>query len=79
MSVLNTNTPASNTQTLSEIPSLQVIDNHISVQEAAEIPGYNAQYLRRLLRLGKMEAIKIGQIWSVSLASLKAYFSCTIS
>jgi hypothetical protein len=33
-----------NTQTLSEIPTLQVIDNHITVQEAAEITGYNAQY-----------------------------------
>jgi excisionase family DNA binding protein len=74
MSALNTNT-----QTLSETPTLQVIDNHITVQEASEITGYNAQYLRRLLRAGKMEAIKIGQIWLVNLTSLQAYISCAIS
>ena len=68
-----------NTQSLSQISTLQVIDNHITVQEAAEITGYNIQYLRRLLRTGKMEAIKIGQIWLVNLASLQAYFSCAIS
>ncbi len=68
-----------NTQTLSQISTLQVIDNHIIVQEAAEITGYNVQYLRRLLRLGKMEAIMISQIWLINLASLQAYFSCAIS
>ena len=47
-------------QTLSEISTLQVIHNHITVQEAAEVTGYNTQYLRRLLRAGKLEAIKIG-------------------
>ena len=68
-----------NTQTLSEIPTLQVIHNHITVQEAAEITGYNTQYLRRILRARKLEAIKIGQIWLVNLASLQAYFSSAIS
>ena len=74
MSALNTNT-----QTLSENPTLQVIDNHITVQAAAEITGYNVQYLRRLLRAGKLDSIKIGQIWLVSLASLQVYFSRAIS
>jgi len=36
--------------------------------------GYNVQYLWRLLRAGKLDAIKIGQIWLISLASLEAYF-----
>ena len=40
---------ALNTHTLFDIPIQQVIDNHITVKEAAEITGYNAQYLRRLL------------------------------
>ena len=40
---------ALNTQTLSEISTLQVIDNHITVKESAKITGYNIQYLRRLL------------------------------
>jgi len=49
---------ALNTQTLSEISTLQVIDNHITVKESAKITGYNIQYLRRLLRAGKIEAAK---------------------
>jgi hypothetical protein len=32
------------------------------IQAAAELTGYNIQYLRRLLRYGKLEGIKIGQI-----------------
>ena len=54
---------------LFQFSSQQVIDNHITVQEAAEITGYNVQYLRRLLRAGKLEAIKVGQIWLVNLTS----------
>lgn len=49
---------ALNTQTLSEISTLQVIDNHITVKEAAKITCYNIQYLRRILRAGKIEAAK---------------------
>jgi len=63
-----------NTQTLSKISTLQIIDNFITVQTAAEITGYNPQYLRRLLRAGKLEAIKIGQIWLISLASMDTYW-----
>ena len=43
----------------------QVLNNHISVQVAASYSGYNLQYLRRLLRNGKLEGIKIGQLWLV--------------
>ena len=39
-----------------------LVEKHISVQAAAELTGYNIQYLRRLLRYGKLEGIKIGQI-----------------
>jgi excisionase family DNA binding protein len=74
MSALNTNT-----QSLTENSTLQVIHNHITVQEASVITGYNAQYLRRILRAGKLDAIKIGQIWLVNLTSLQAYFSSAIS
>ncbi|MFC2055944.1 helix-turn-helix domain-containing protein [Chloroflexota bacterium] len=68
-----------NTKSLSQISTLQIINNHITVQEAAEITGYNIQYLRRLLRAEKMEAIKIGQIWLVDLVSLKDYFGTALS
>jgi len=62
--------------TLSLLPTLsadKVLDNLITVQTAAEISGYNAQYLRRLLRLGKLGAVKIGQLWLIQFTSLEAY------
>jgi hypothetical protein len=38
-----------------------VLDNHMSVQAAAEYSGYNVQYLRRLVRRGEVEGVKVGQ------------------
>ena len=49
------------------------LDRHLSVKAAAELFGYNEQYLRRLLRAGRLKGIKIGQIWLIRLASLKAH------
>lgn len=51
----------------------QVLNNHISVQVAASYSGYSAQYLRRLLRNGKLEGTKIGQIWLVEKGALDLY------
>ncbi len=42
---------------------------------AAECSGYNLQYLRRLLRTGSIEGLKIGQVWLVEIASLDAYLA----
>jgi len=50
-----------------------VLDQHISVKAAAAFSGYSIQYLRRLLRRGRLEGIKIGQIWLINLGSLEAY------
>jgi excisionase family DNA binding protein len=50
-----------------------VLDQHISVKAAAEFSGYKVQYLRRLLRNGHLQGIKIGQVWLIKLASLDAY------
>jgi hypothetical protein len=36
-------------------------EKHTSVQAAEDVTGYNIQYLRRLLRSGKLEGIKIDQ------------------
>ena len=44
---------------------------HLSVQAASEATGYNIQYLRRLLRSGTLEGIKIGQIWLIEMQSLE--------
>jgi len=62
---------------ITQIPTIlsteHVIVNHISVQAGTEITGYNAQYLRRLLRSGKLEGVKVGQVWLVNLDSLQEY------
>ena len=70
---------AFNTQVTSQLSTKQVIVNHISVQAATEISGYNAQYLRRLLRAGKLDGVKVGQVWLIDIASLQTYFSCALS
>ena len=63
-----------NTQVVPQISIASVIDNHITIQMAAGISGYNAQYLRRLLRTGKLDGVKVGQVWLVDLDSLQEYF-----
>jgi len=68
-----------NTQNPIILSPEQVIVNHLSVQAAIEISGYNAQYLRRLLRTEKLVGIKIGQVWLIDLASLQNYFSCALN
>jgi len=50
-----------------------LITRHLTVQAAAEITGYNIQYLRRLLRSGTLGGIKIGQIWLIEMQSLETY------
>ena len=47
-----------------------VLNNYISVQVADKYIGYSLQYLRRLLRNGKLGGIKIGQLWLVDKATL---------
>ena len=50
-----------------------VLERHLSVKAAAEYSGYNEQYLRRLLRAGRLQGVKIGQVWLIKLASLEAH------
>ena len=56
-----------------------VLERHISVKAAAEHSGYSLQYLRRLLREGLLEGIKIGQVWLIKIPSLDAYLKYAIS
>lgn len=44
-----------------------------TIIEAAEKTGYNAEYIRRLVRENKIEAVKIGGILLVKVESLKEY------
>jgi len=50
-----------------------VLEKHLSVKAAAEYSGYNGQYLRRLLRVGRLEGKRIGQVWLIKLSSLEAH------
>lgn len=44
-----------------------------SIAEASEKTGYNQEYLRRLVRLGKVEATRIGSVLLIKVDSLKQY------
>jgi excisionase family DNA binding protein len=50
-----------------------VLSNHISVQTAADFSGYSLQYIRRLLRCGKLSGLKIGQAWLIDKAPFEDY------
>ena len=39
-----------------------LLEKHISVQPAADVTGYNMQYLHQMLRSGTLKGVKIGQI-----------------
>ena len=44
-----------------------------SIQEAADQTGYHPEYLRRLIRQGKVEAVKIGPSYLIKVESLRTY------
>ena len=39
--------------------------DYITVKTAAELSGYNQQYLRRLLRRDILKSKRIGQLWLI--------------
>lgn len=45
----------------------------ITTHKAAELSGYNAEYIRVLIRKGKIKSQKWGRDWQISRASLLAY------
>jgi excisionase family DNA binding protein len=48
-------------------------DEWLTVQDAAKFSGYHAEYVRLLIREGKLTARKFGPLWAVSKFSLLAY------
>ena len=50
-----------------------LINQHITVQAAAETTGYNIQYLRRIMRSGALKGVKIGQMWLIEMVALEEY------
>jgi len=58
---------------MSSASQFTVLNNCISVKTAEVQSGYSNQYLRRLLRSGKLQGIKIGQMWLIDVLSLQNY------
>ena len=50
-------------------------EDWITIQDACQMTGYNAEYLRRLIRNGKVKARKVSIVWVVDHASLLRYIS----
>jgi len=50
-----------------------LINQHITVQAAANATGYNIQYLRRMLHSGVLKGVKIGQMWVIEMDALETY------
>jgi excisionase family DNA binding protein len=48
-------------------------DKWLTVNEAAEQSGYNAEYIRELIRQGKIQARKFSIVWMVDRESFLAY------
>jgi hypothetical protein len=47
----------------------------ISMTEAAEIYGFNADYLARLARKGRLKAQKVGWSWVTTPSDVEAFIS----
>ncbi len=45
----------------------------ITTAEAADISGYHQEYVRSLLKEGRIEGKKFGTVWQVSKTSLTSY------
>ena len=55
-----------------------ILNNHITVRAAAELSGYSLQYLRRILRMGKLDGLKIGQVWLIEMEAFEKYLEKSI-
>ena len=50
-----------------------ITDQFLTVAAATQMTGYNNQYLRRLLRNGKLVGVRVGQTWLILFDSLINY------
>jgi hypothetical protein len=50
-------------------------EDWITIQDACNISGYNAEYIRRMIRNGKLKAQKVSIVWIVDKESLLNYIS----
>lgn len=49
------------------------LPDYITADEAAEISGYHVNYIRRIMRQGKVKGRKTALVWLIERDSLQAY------
>ena len=54
-------------------PISEISREYLTVRSAADISGYNEQYIRRLLREEVFHSTRIGQIWMINQDSFLEY------
>jgi excisionase family DNA binding protein len=62
-------------QTTQRSPLEELTSKLISVTEASEISGLTTSYIRRLLREGTIEGVKIGRNWLTTEEAIREYLS----
>ena len=55
------------------------LNEFISTEEAAEKLKYHVEHVRRMMREGSIEGVKIGRTWLVRRAALDGYMKRTAS
>jgi excisionase family DNA binding protein len=50
-------------------------ENYIDTREAAQLSGYTEQYMRKLVRLGRIQGKKIRRDWLLDRDSLKKFLA----
>jgi len=50
-----------------------MLEEWLTVHQAADVSGYHYNYIRQMIRAGKLEARKFGPVWQVSRTDLLAY------
>jgi excisionase family DNA binding protein len=53
--------------------NLIMLDRYTTIHSAGRRSGYSKQYIRRLIRNGRLCAIKAGTEWLIEIASLDGY------
>lgn len=52
---------------------IKELENWLSVREASKVSGYSVEYIRDLVRIGEIDAVKKGFSWLVNRKSLEDY------
>jgi excisionase family DNA binding protein len=77
--ILATSTLADDMLQSSQVRGLRSVPTwpSLTVEEASRQSGYNVEYLRRLIRAGKIEAVKVGSVYLIRAESLNEYIRQT--